>query len=114
MKPQHLWIFIIIGTSIFLSSCQQPLWVYNVEVLNPGSKSEGKRGHLSYKEQEIKRINSRLLTPIGLFEYRYAKKPWEDHGWFQLSPNTNVVEEKVYLIDREIWVEPEKLKEYYD
>ena len=63
-------------------------FAYAQEVENPGTRSAGVRGLLTFKGLRIRGYDGRRLrTPIGSFHYRESQLLWEPQGWF---PNADI------------------------
>ncbi|BBM84043.1 hypothetical protein [Candidatus Uabimicrobium amorphum] len=105
--------FVLFLTVLFCASCTpKSKWQYDIQIVNPGTRSEGRRGHLRYGYKEIYYVKSRLMVPIGIFEYRKGKMPWEDRGWFKIN-NQGTNKNQIYLMDLNIWVKPKEIDKYY-
>jgi len=60
---------------------EQPAWKHDVIVSNPGTRSEGHTGVLTYGDHAILPYFSQLDTPVGRFLYINRRFRWGDAGW---------------------------------
>lgn len=61
-------------------------YAYVEEIENPGSKSAGVRGLLTFNHLRLRGYAGRQLrTPIGSFHYLESQMLWEPQGWFPMA-----------------------------
>lgn len=61
-------------------------YAYVEEIENPGSKSAGVRGLLTFNRLWLRGYaGQQLRTPIGSFHYLESQLLWEPQGWFPMA-----------------------------
>jgi len=69
---------------------------YSQEIQNPGSRSAGLRGFLTYKGFGLRGYDGRQIrTPIGSFHFIESPRLWESQGWFPMADIPVTVSEVV-------------------
>ncbi len=64
-------------------------WKYNIKITNSGTRSQGKRGILLYKNISIGYYFHSILTPIGKYSFTWSRLPWKDKGYNKISNQTS-------------------------
>lgn len=75
--------FVLLSALVLLvSGLKATDWTIRIELVAPGTRSEGKRGVLQYKNEAIPPSASSIITQNGI-EYFYVEPRylWSDSGW---------------------------------
>ena len=56
-------------------------WEYEIEITNPGTKSEGKVGYLFYRGKEIKGYFEYIIIENTRYSYHVPVVPWDFNGY---------------------------------
>jgi hypothetical protein len=60
---------------------QSASWKYEIEITLPGTKSEGRWGHLYYKDKEIPPVFEQMVVDHTLYMYRIREYAWKFGGY---------------------------------
>jgi hypothetical protein len=57
-------------------------FAHEIRVTQPGSRSEGRQGVLTFQGRAITGLPGRIRTPIGTFFHIESDQLWNPQGWF--------------------------------
>ncbi len=82
-------VIIVIILSSVIAFSKKNNWQHKVKLTNPGTRSQGKRGILLYKNKSMGYYFHKILTPIGEFAFKWRRVLWGDKGYFKVSKKTS-------------------------
>jgi hypothetical protein len=105
-------IYTILVLALLFSSCltlqeepvrQPAVWQYEIEITDPGTRSEGKIGHLLYNGTEVPFLFDQIFVDGRLYSFHYKTNPWDFGGYqcddipvhFHTDMNMKIVENEI-------------------